>query len=230
MTQAFGLASAENLWHAFGILAAAIFYGRFYVQWIASELKKRSIIPIAFWYMSSVGSIMLLTYAVYLQSPLGALGQNLNIVIYSRNLVHIWREQGRLSRRKSIAIHGAVGLIALVAIGLVVLTWFREYQISKTIAVETAARNWLWLAIGTAGQGLFACRFLVQWIITEIKHKSIVPPVFWYLSILAAVLQMACFLQRAEWVFAIGAAATIFIYTRNLWFIYTHPAEEQPID
>jgi len=210
----------ESLWHAFGILGGIIFYGRFYVQWIVSEVKKRSVIPIAFWYMSSAGSIMLLAYAVYLQSPLGALGQSFNIVVYSRNLVHIWREQGRLSRRRNIVIHTIVALVALIAANLLILTWIREYQANKGVAAEAAAANWTWLAVGAAGQALFACRFLIQWLATEIKRKSVVPNAFWHLSIIAAALQMSCFLQRAEWVFAVGMAATILIYARNLWMIY----------
>jgi lipid-A-disaccharide synthase-like uncharacterized protein len=220
-----GLFSAENLWRAFGITGAVIFYGRFYVQWIVSEIQKRSVIPVAFWYMSSAGSVMLLTYAVYLQSPLGALGQSLNIVIYSRNLVHIWREQGSLSKRRDVLIHAAVACIAVVAVVLVIRTWVLEYHLSKTVEAEQAVRNWIWLAIGGVGQALFACRFLVQWAVTEIKRKSVVPPIFWHLSVAASSLMMASFIQRSEWVFAVGMGATILIYLRNLWFIYKHHGE-----
>ncbi|MBN2307418.1 MAG: lipid-A-disaccharide synthase N-terminal domain-containing protein [Candidatus Hydrogenedentes bacterium] len=212
--------AAHGIWTAFGAVGAAIFYGRFYVQWIASELKKRSVMPVAFWYMSSVGSVMLLAYAVYLQSPVGALGQSFNIVVYVRNLIHIWREKGRLSRRLNIAAHGLVAVVCAVALGLLVFTWYREYRITSEAAPAEAGRTWLWLAIGAAGQALFACRFLIQWIATERKRKSVVPPVFWHLSVAAAALQMGCFVQRAEWVFAIGMLATILIYVRNLWFIH----------
>jgi len=213
------------LWNALGIAGGIIFYGRFYVQWIASEIQKRSVIPVAFWYMSSVGSVMLLAYAVYLQSPLGALGQSLNIVIYSRNLVHIWRERGLLSPTRNVVIHTLMVVIATTAVGLVIYTWLREYSIAKA-APEEAGRTWFWLAVGTVGQALFACRFLIQWIATEAKRKSVVPPVFWYLSIVAALMQMSCFLQRAEWVFAVGMGATILIYLRNVWFIHARPGEE----
>jgi lipid-A-disaccharide synthase-like uncharacterized protein len=211
--------AVHAIWTALGVAGGVIFYGRFYVQWIASEIKKRSVIPIAFWYMSSAGSLMLLAYAVYTQSPLGALGQSFNIMVYSRNLIHIWRDKGRLSRRLSAAVHFLAGMAGLVAILLVLLTWHREYRLSAESA--EAVRTWFWLAVGLVGQGLFACRFLVQWIATERQRKSVVPTSFWYLSVVAAALQMSCFVQRAEWVFAAGMFATILIYVRNLWFIHS---------
>jgi lipid-A-disaccharide synthase-like uncharacterized protein len=209
-------------WIAIGVIGGLTFYGRFYVQWIASELKKQSIMPIAFWYMSSCGSLMLLAFAVWSQSPLGALGQNINIVIYSRNLVHIWRTDGKLTKRLHAIIHGTVAIIALAAVGLAALTWYREYRITQDLPTAKATRNWLWLAVGVAGQALFAARFLIQWIATERKRESVIPTSFWQLSVVAAALQCAVFVHRNEWVFAMGMAASIVIYCRNLWFIYMH--------
>jgi lipid-A-disaccharide synthase-like uncharacterized protein len=209
-------------WTVVGVIGALIFYGRFYVQWIASELKKRSVVPVAFWYMSSCGSVMLLAFAVWSQSPLGALGQNINIVIYSRNLIHIWRNDGRLTKRLHAFVHGAVALIAFAALGFAGLTWYREYEITQDPSFEGAAENWLWLGVGVAGQALFAIRFLIQWIATERKRESVIPTIFWHLSVVAATLQCVVFFQRSEWIFATGMATSIVIYCRNLWFIYSH--------
>ena len=89
------------------------------------------------------------------------------------------------------------------------------------LPVDQAARNWLWLGVWGLGQSLFFLRFLIQWLTTEIRRKSVVPPIFWYLSIVAALLQGASFIQRADWVNAVGMAATILIYSRNIWFIRT---------
>ncbi len=206
-----------------GVIGGVIFYGRFYVQWIVSEMRGRSVMPVAFWYMSSAGSVMLLTFAVATQSPLGALGQNVNIIIYSRNLVHIWRERGALTPARNVALHGAVALIALIALGFVGWTWYREVEIVREAPAHEARAVWLWLAVGVVGQAMFAARFLIQWIVTEMERRSTVPTIFWYLSLAASGLQCAAFSQRGEWVFAIGMAATMLIYARNLWFIYTHP-------
>lgn len=216
------------LWTVFGAAGGLIFYGRFYVQWIASERARRSVIPIAFWYMSSAGSVMLMAYAFALQSPIGALGQSVNIVIYARNLMYIWRDQGRLTPSLNRALHAAVGLIVLVAVGLMLRTWWREYELSTGRPAQHAQQVWFWLALGVAGQALFAGRFVLQWIATERKGRSVIPKAFWHLSLVAAVLQASCFIQRAEWVFAAGMAATILIYARNIWFVYHGEDAERP--
>jgi lipid-A-disaccharide synthase-like uncharacterized protein len=209
------------------------FYGRFYVQWIYSEIKKRSAMPTAFWYMSAAGALMLFTYAVLTTSPVGALGFCFNLVVYSRNLIHIWREKGTLSRGLNVAVHAVVGAVTLFAVALMAMTWFHVYEATSQADTDTVQQTWLWLAVGVVGQGLFAGRFIVQWAATEVQRKSVVPTAFWYMSIAAASLQLLSFGQRwwsgqeQERVFAIGMVATILIYARNLWFIHRgKPGEE----
>jgi lipid-A-disaccharide synthase-like uncharacterized protein len=69
-----------------GFCGQAIFMSRFMVQWIASERAKRSVIPVAFWYLSLAGSLILLIYAVYVQDPVFVFGQLFGFVVYIRNL------------------------------------------------------------------------------------------------------------------------------------------------
>jgi len=83
----------EKVWLGIGFAAQAIFAGRFLVQWIASERQGRSVIPLAFWILSLVGGLMLLTYAVWRRDPVFILGQTTGVFIYSRNLVLIHREK-----------------------------------------------------------------------------------------------------------------------------------------
>jgi len=213
-----GLA-VHPLWHLVGIVGGAIFYGRFYVQWIASERAGKSVMPIVFWYMSSVGSVLLMAFAVATRSPVGALGQNFNLVVYGRNLIHIWRGEGTLTAWRSAMLHGAVAVVAVVAVGLVVHVWANEIEHARAQPDPVTRQVLFWLGVGVAGQMLFAARFLVQWAATEYKKKSVVPPVFWYLSLAAASLQSASFFHRQEWVFAIGMSATLFIYLRNIWLV-----------
>jgi len=218
---------APKLWELTGIVGACIFYGRFYLQWIVSEIKRRSVIPVAFWYMSCVGSLMLLGYAAYIRSPVGALSHCFNIVVYSRNLVHIWRERGALTRALYVAVHAGVAVVVAGALALAVHTWLREYEATKE--APAAAANWFWIGVGAAGQGLFACRFLVQWVATEMRRRSVVPAAFWYFSVAAAALVCVSHLQRLEWVFAAGTASTLLVYLRNVWFIHRYgdaPADD----
>ncbi|WP_224825062.1 lipid-A-disaccharide synthase N-terminal domain-containing protein [Cognatishimia sp. MH4019] len=76
----------EFWWVAFGLFGQLLFTGRFLVQWIASERAKRSVVPIAFWYFSISGGIILLAYAIYRQDPVFILGQSMGLFIYLRNL------------------------------------------------------------------------------------------------------------------------------------------------
>ena len=63
------------------------------MQWLVSERQKRSIIPHAFWYFSFLGGSTLLIYALYKQDPVFIVGQAGGLLIYSRNLYFIWRQQ-----------------------------------------------------------------------------------------------------------------------------------------
>ncbi len=85
--------SKETTWLIIGFLGQFFFSMRFIIQWIASERKKRSVIPITFWYFSLLGGTTLLAYAIYRQDPVFILGQSLGVFIYSRNLYLIYREK-----------------------------------------------------------------------------------------------------------------------------------------
>ncbi len=87
----------EKLWLIVGFLGQAAFSGRFLIQWIYSEYKKRSVVPEAFWYFSIVGSALLLAYALYRQDPVFIVGQSFGMIVYFRNLHLIF------NRRKLLA-------------------------------------------------------------------------------------------------------------------------------
>jgi lipid-A-disaccharide synthase-like uncharacterized protein len=76
-----------TIWLGIGFLGQAMFFMRFFVQWIASERSKRSVIPNAFWYFSLAGGIVLLSYAIYRRDPVFILGQFTGLFIYIRNLM-----------------------------------------------------------------------------------------------------------------------------------------------
>lgn len=76
----------EFWWVVFGLTGQLLFTARFLVQWIASERAKRSVVPIAFWYFSISGGIILLAYALHRQDPVFILGQSIGLFIYLRNL------------------------------------------------------------------------------------------------------------------------------------------------
>ena len=79
--------------------------------------------------------------------------------------------------------------------------------------------EWLWVAIGFAGQALFSARFLVQWLASERAKRSVVPHAFWFLSLAGGGTLLAYALYRQDPVFIAGQGASLFIYARNLVLI-----------
>ncbi len=79
--------------------------------------------------------------------------------------------------------------------------------------------NKIWLGIGFFAQLMFSARFLVQWLASERAGKSIVPLLFWYLSIAGSTLLLAYAIHRKDPVFILGQSVGIFIYSRNLYLI-----------
>lgn len=76
-----------DYWTFFGFMAQFVFFLRFIVQWIYSEKQKKSVIPISFWYLSVVGALMILVYALQRRDPVFIVGQFFALVIYVRNII-----------------------------------------------------------------------------------------------------------------------------------------------
>jgi lipid-A-disaccharide synthase-like uncharacterized protein len=74
----------------------------------------------------------------------------------------------------------------------------------------------LWLAVGFAGQALFASRFLVQWLTSERARRSVVPAAFWYLSLGGGLTLFLYALHQRDPVFILGQATGAMIYVRNI--------------
>ncbi len=83
----------------------------------------------------------------------------------------------------------------------------------------------VWLVIGFLGQGLFAMRFIYQWIYSERVGRSVIPIPFWYFSIGGGLILLAYAIHRADPVFITGQAFGVLIYGRNLHLIYRERRE-----
>jgi lipid-A-disaccharide synthase-like uncharacterized protein len=84
-----------DLWLLFGLLAQIVFAMRFVVQWIASERAGRSVMPVAFWFISLLGGGLTLVYGLVRREPIIIIGQVLAVFIYVRNLMLIYRPRKR---------------------------------------------------------------------------------------------------------------------------------------
>lgn len=89
---------AEFTWVMVGLAGQVMFTMRFLVQWLASERQRRSVIPIAFWYFSLAGGLVLFSYALWRKDPVFIIGQSTGLVIYLRNLWLIHVEKHELGR------------------------------------------------------------------------------------------------------------------------------------
>jgi len=85
----------DPAWATIALVGQAVIGTRFILQWIVSEYKKKSHVPTAFWFISLVGSLILLSYSIHIKNPIFALGFSLNTLVYLRNLHLIYRHADR---------------------------------------------------------------------------------------------------------------------------------------
>jgi lipid-A-disaccharide synthase-like uncharacterized protein len=90
----------DAAWIAIGFLGQSLFFMRFFVQWLASEKAKASVIPNTFWYFSLLGGVTLFAYALYRQDPVFILGQSTGLLIYVRNLYFIRSKEAAAGHRR----------------------------------------------------------------------------------------------------------------------------------
>ena len=85
----------DPVWATIALIGQFMFGGRFVLQLIASEYRRRSYIPVSFWYLSLCGGLILLCYSIHIRNPIFMLAFSVNTLIYLRNLQLIYREAKR---------------------------------------------------------------------------------------------------------------------------------------
>ena len=85
----------KQFWVGVSLVGQTMFSARFFLQWLYSEKHGKSMIPVAFWYFSLMGGILLLIYTLYIQEFVLAAGQFAGLFVYSRNLYMVRRERRR---------------------------------------------------------------------------------------------------------------------------------------
>jgi lipid-A-disaccharide synthase-like uncharacterized protein len=78
----------------------------------------------------------------------------------------------------------------------------------------------VWLAIGFAGQALFASRFIVQWFKSEREGRSVIPVAFWYCSLAGGLVTLAYTIYLKSIPLSLGQASGLVVYSRNLYLIF----------
>lgn len=171
---------AELLWVIFGLLAQLLFTARFLLQWLASEKARKSVMPVAFWYFSMIGGVMLLAYAIHRSDPVFILGQALGVFIYARNLWLIHREW-LAPRLSTLSLtdgerHGWFLPALCLAIGITLLRWL-VLALNRTDLFVDEAQYWLW------GQslelGYYSKPPMIAWVIGTVTGLAGSDTPFW---------------------------------------------------
>jgi lipid-A-disaccharide synthase-like uncharacterized protein len=88
--------AAETVWVTIGFLGQGLFFTRWIMQWFKSEREGESTIPLSFWYLSLIGGLITLAYAIYRRDPVFIAGQSIGSLVYIRNLMLLYRNKTRL--------------------------------------------------------------------------------------------------------------------------------------
>jgi lipid-A-disaccharide synthase-like uncharacterized protein len=87
------MSATETIWLTIGFLGQGLFFTRWVVQWFKSERERESTIPLSFWYLSLIGGLITLAYAIYRRDPVFIAGQGVGALVYVRNLMLIHRQK-----------------------------------------------------------------------------------------------------------------------------------------
>lgn len=104
-------ARSPLLWLVIGFVGQAIFTARFLAQWVASERKRDSVVPVIFWWLSMAGGLTLLCYAIHREDPVIIVGQSMGVFIYIRNLMLLAKGRKLAAKRDARAAAETAGVV-----------------------------------------------------------------------------------------------------------------------
>lgn len=185
-------------WIAIGLTGQALFFMRFFLQWIASERAKKSVVPRGFWLISLLGSAFVLAYAFYRRDAVFVLGMLPSVFIYGKNMFL----KGPSPRSKLIPLAAAFAVFVLWA-----------------ALKEPYVGNLAWAAIGFCGSLVWMSRFIVQWWVSERRGETTLPVAFWVMCLVGSALLLAYSIYRKDPVFIPGFAIGYLVYSRNLYLL-----------
>ncbi len=197
---------------AIGYTAQGIFASRFLVQWLKSEKFGRVMVPLLFWQLSLVASFLLIAYSIMVKDLPILLGQVMGYYIYVRNLrfKKAWRV---------LPLWFRYLVIGVPVVSAMWLLFGGEYSLMGIMQHNT--NMWL-LFWGTAGQAVFAFRFVYQWIYSERVKRSVLPLGFWVISIIGALLICTYAWRMELYPIILGHLFGFVVYGRNIMLHYKY--------
>ena len=190
-----------------GLIAQAAFAGRMIVQWVMSEKAKTVVNPAMFWWLSLLGSFMMSFYGALREDFAILLAQSVSFYIYIYNL-RLKRELGRFGRLVPVLIMLSPPVMIISQTGDFA-TFVEHFLNGQTIGYG-------WLLFGLVGQFLFSFRFVYQMFVSHRRKESVLPPAFWYISLMAAIMVQIYGIYRLDLVLILGQVGGMVTYIRNI--------------
>lgn len=199
---------ATHYWiYAIGFTAQLLFSARLLHQWIVTERAKKVVSPPAFWILSIVGSFLLFIYGVLRDDFAIILGQYILYYIYlwNLNMQGLWKKISTLLKVFLLLTPIVVTVIMLRDLSVFTSVFFQNKNIP------------LWLLIfGSAGQVIFALRFIYQFVYSASHRESTLPAGFWIISLIGSFTIISYAIFRLDPVLLLGQSFGFVVYIRNL--------------
>jgi lipid-A-disaccharide synthase-like uncharacterized protein len=197
----------EKLILLLGFTGQAMFGARTVAQWIHSERAGKSTSPTIFWVLSTIGSLLFLTYGMIRADVVIILGQSISFYIYIRNL-----------QLKGAWLLLSMWMRALVLLGppLIIaafLVW-TDFNFDKLL-LSTDLN--FFLVLGIAGQLMLNLRYFYQWYFSEKAKESVLPLGFWIISAVASIFVVIYAIDRSDIVLFVAQAGGLVAYLRNIY-------------
>ena len=195
-----------NWIYLFGLIPSALFSARMLIQWFLSEKSKKVVSPVIYWQLSLLASFLMFIYG-WLRSDFAIIfGQIFSYYIYiwNLNLLRQWKK-----------INVALRIIFLLTPAIVISMLF-------ITSGDSISRLWTdisfgLLLFGTAGQLIFAFRFVYQWWYSRKYKQSILPDGFWIISIVGSIGNLIYGIIRMDWILILNHGPGFITYSRNLY-------------
>jgi lipid-A-disaccharide synthase-like uncharacterized protein len=204
---------SQYLIFATGLSAQLLFSARLLVQWAASERANRVLSPTLFWQLSMAASFLLCLYG-WLRSDFAViLGQLVSYYIY------IWNLNSKGSWKKlPKAVRIVFSAMPVAAVCYFILDWsgtFTRLFMQENIPVRL-------ILFGVAGQFTFTLRFIYQWWYSRRAGESVLPVIFWIISLTGSAMIIAYAVIRRDPVLILGQATGFIVYARNIMIGWRH--------
>lgn len=193
--------------YAVGFIAQGFFSARILLQWILSERAHRVLSPNIFWVFSLVGSILLFCYGWLRNDFAIILGQLISYYIYiwNLNIKGIWPRIPLVARGLILALPIVAILMMLNDAAIFIDKFLHNREVPLPL-----------LLFGSAGQVIFALRFVYQWYYSYRKQESVLPCGFWVISLIGSAVIVSYAIFRLDPVLIIGQSFGLVAYIRNI--------------